>query len=52
MPSQEHRLVAGVGVGVGGYPGYGAMAFVYKQMSKDGGMGWGAGVSTTGSQWA
>jgi len=40
-----------MGVGVGGYQGYGAMALVYKQMSADGSMGWGAGVSTTGSQW-
>ena len=40
-----------VGVGVGGYQGYGAVAMVFKAMSRDGAMGWGAGVSTTGKEW-
>ncbi|MBS0343158.1 MAG: YadA-like family protein [Proteobacteria bacterium] len=40
-----------VGVGLGGYQGYGAAALVYKQLSKDGGMSWGGGLSSTGREW-
>lgn len=40
-----------VGVGVGSYKGYGAIAVTFKQLSDDGRMSWGAGVSTTGKDW-
>ncbi|AIY39446.1 Type IV fimbrial biogenesis protein PilY1 [Collimonas arenae] len=38
----------GVGVGVGSYQGYGALALQFKSISKTGMSAWGAGVSTTG----
>ncbi|MDM0113024.1 YadA-like family protein [Variovorax sp. J22R133] len=50
MPAMEPGEKA-VGVGVGGYQGYGAVALLFKAVSPDGKMGWGAGVSSTGSQW-
>ncbi|MET3496277.1 YadA-like family protein [Variovorax boronicumulans] len=40
-----------VGVGIGGYKGYGAIALTFKQLSDDGKMSWGAGLSTTGKDW-
>lgn len=40
-----------VGVGLGSYRGYTAIAFTYKQLADDGKMSWGAGVSTTGRDW-
>ncbi|RZL60820.1 MAG: hypothetical protein EOP81_19390 [Variovorax sp.] len=40
-----------VGVGIGSYKGYGAIAVTFKQLSNDGRMSWGAGVSTTGKDW-
>jgi autotransporter adhesin len=40
-----------VGVGIGGYQGYGAVALVFKTLANDGQMGWGAGISATASQW-
>jgi len=38
----------GVGVGIGSYQGYGALALQFKAISKTGNSAWGAGVSTTG----
>ncbi|AIY43426.1 Type IV fimbrial biogenesis protein PilY1 [Collimonas arenae] len=38
----------GVGVGIGSYQGYGALALQFKSISKTGMSAWGAGVSTTG----
>ncbi|WP_432727344.1 YadA family autotransporter adhesin [Variovorax sp. W6] len=40
-----------VGVGVGSYKGYSALALTFKALSDDGRMSWGAGVSTTGKEW-
>ena len=40
-----------VGVGVGSYRGYVALALTFKQLSEDGKMSWGAGMSTTGRDW-
>lgn len=40
-----------IGVGIGSYKGYGAMALTFKQLSEDGKMSWGAGISTTGKDW-
>jgi len=40
-----------VGVGMGSYRGYAALALNFKQLSDDGGMSWGGGVSTTGKEW-
>lgn len=40
-----------VGIGLGGYKGYGALALNFKQLSNDGAMSWGGGVSTTGKEW-
>ncbi len=40
-----------VGIGVGYYYGYSAVALTFKALSDDGKMSWGAGVSTTGQQW-
>jgi len=40
-----------VGLGAGSYQGYGAVALTYKQLSDDGKMSWGAGLSTTGRDW-
>jgi len=39
----------GVGVGLGSYQGYGALALQFKAISKTGQSAWGAGASTTGS---
>jgi autotransporter adhesin len=39
----------GVGVGIGSYQGYGALALQFKSISKTGNSAWGAGVSTTGN---
>nr|WP_329956561.1 YadA-like family protein [Collimonas humicola] len=38
----------GVGVGIGSYQGYGALALQFKSISKTGNSAWGAGISTTG----
>lgn len=40
-----------VGVGLGNYKGYSAVALTFKQLSEDGKMSWGAGLSTTGKDW-
>lgn len=40
-----------VGIGVGGYKGYGALALNFKQLAEDGKMSWGVGLSTTGKEW-
>lgn len=40
-----------LGVGVGGYRGYGAVGVNFKALNKEGNMSWGAGVSTTGREW-
>ena len=40
-----------VGVGVGNYKGYSAVALTFKALSDDGKMSWGAGVSTSGKEW-
>jgi autotransporter adhesin len=37
-----------VGVGMGNYKGYTALALNYKQLAKDGRMSWGAGLATSG----
>lgn len=47
MPS----LAAGesaVGVGLGSYKGYSAIALTFKSLNKDGNMSWGGGIATTG----
>ncbi|MET3183068.1 UNVERIFIED_ORG: autotransporter adhesin [Variovorax guangxiensis] len=40
-----------VGVGVGNYKGYSALALTFKALTDDGRLSWGAGVSTTGKEW-
>ena len=40
-----------LGVGVGGYRGYGAVGVSFKALSKEGNMSWGAGISSTGREW-
>ena len=40
-----------LGVGVGGYRGYGAVGVNFKALSREGNMSWGAGISTTGREW-
>jgi trimeric autotransporter adhesin len=40
-----------LGVGVGGFQGYGAIAVTFKALSGTGRWSWGAGVSTTGNQY-
>ena len=40
-----------VGVGVGSYKGYSAVALTFKALAGDGKMSWGAGISTTGKEW-
>jgi len=40
-----------VGVGVGSYKGYSAVALTFKALAGDGGMSWGAGISTNGREW-
>jgi autotransporter adhesin len=40
-----------VGVGLGNYKGYSAVALTFKALSDDGKMSWGAGLSTTGKEW-
>ncbi|HEX7864803.1 MAG TPA: YadA-like family protein [Variovorax sp.] len=40
-----------VGVGVGSYKGYSALALTFKALTGDGRLSWGAGVSTTGKEW-
>jgi autotransporter adhesin len=40
-----------VGVGLGNYKGYSAVALTFKALSDDGKMSWGAGVSTSGKEW-
>ncbi|WP_410010793.1 YadA-like family protein [Variovorax sp. PAMC26660] len=40
-----------VGVGLGSYKGYSAVALTFKALSDDGKMSWGAGLSTTGKEW-
>ena len=40
-----------VGVGLGSYKGYTALALTFKTLSNDGKMSWGAGVTTTGKEW-
>ena len=40
-----------VGLGVGNYKGYSAIAVNYKAVAKDGRMSWGAGLTTTGKEW-
>ena len=40
-----------LGVGVGSFQGYGAAAVNFRSMNESGGMVWGVGVSSTGSQW-
>ncbi|WP_339092842.1 YadA-like family protein [Variovorax paradoxus] len=40
-----------VGVGLGSYKGYTALALNFKTLSDDGKMSWGAGVTTTGKEW-
>jgi len=40
-----------VGVGLGNYKGYGAVALNFKALSDDGKMSWGAGLTTTGKEW-
>ncbi|WP_454914195.1 YadA family autotransporter adhesin [Variovorax gossypii] len=40
-----------VGVGLGSYKGYSAVALTFKALSEDGRASWGAGLSTTGKEW-
>ncbi|MET4576109.1 YadA family autotransporter adhesin [Ottowia thiooxydans] len=40
-----------LGVGLGNYKGYGAVALNFKSLSETGAMSWGVGVSTTGKEW-
>lgn len=40
-----------VGVGVGSYKGYSAVALTFKALAGDGRTSWGAGISTTGKEW-
>ncbi|WP_413313532.1 YadA-like family protein [Variovorax sp. Varisp36] len=40
-----------VGVGLGSYKGYSAVALTFKALSDDGKMSWGAGLTTTGKEW-
>jgi len=40
-----------IGVGFGTYKGYSAVSLVFKQLSEDGTMSWGAGMTTTGGEW-
>ncbi|UVH58738.1 YadA-like family protein [Variovorax paradoxus] len=40
-----------VGVGLGSYKGYSALALTFKALTDDGRISWGAGVSTTGKEW-
>jgi autotransporter adhesin len=40
-----------VGVGLGNYKGYSAVALTFKALSDDGKMSWGAGLSTTSKEW-
>ncbi|WP_422089136.1 YadA family autotransporter adhesin [Variovorax sp.] len=40
-----------VGVGLGSYKGYSAVALTFKALSEDGRTSWGAGLSTTGKEW-
>jgi trimeric autotransporter adhesin len=50
MPSLEPGE-KGVGVGMGSYQGYGAMALQFKGISNSGSSAWGMGVTTTGKEW-
>ncbi len=40
-----------LGIGLGNYKGYGAVAVNFKSLSETGAMSWGVGVSTTGKEW-
>jgi Coiled stalk of trimeric autotransporter adhesin/Extended Signal Peptide of Type V secretion system/YadA-like membrane anchor domain/Head domain of trimeric autotransporter adhesin len=40
-----------VGVGLGSYKGYSAVALTFKALSEDGRTSWGGGLSTTGKEW-
>ena len=40
-----------VGVGVGSYKGYSAVALTFKALAGDGRTSWGAGISPTGKEW-
>ncbi len=50
MPTLEPGERA-LGVGLGSYQSRGAIAVNYKELAEDGGMSWGAGLSTTGEHW-
>nr|WP_268810563.1 YadA-like family protein [Variovorax sp. Root473] len=40
-----------IGVGLGSYQGYSAVALTFKALSDDGKMSWGAGLTSTGKEW-
>lgn len=50
MPPLEAGEKA-LGIGLGAYRGYGAVAINFKALNQDGRTSWGFGVSTTGSDW-
>lgn len=50
MPPLEGGEKA-LGIGVGGYQGYGAIAINFKALNEDGKSAWGFGVATTGTEW-
>ena len=50
MPALEGGEKA-LGIGVGGYQGYGAIAINFKALNSDGKSAWGFGVATTGAEW-
>jgi trimeric autotransporter adhesin len=51
MPSLQAGE-SGLGLGVGMYKGYTALAFGFKSMSSDGNTAWGVTMSTSGSSWS
>jgi len=40
-----------IGIGMGSYKGYSAVALTFKALSDDGKISWGAGLSSTGKEW-
>ena len=50
MPNLEPGEKA-IGVGLGTYKGYSAVALQFKSLGAGGGTAWGVGVSTTGKEW-
>ena len=50
MPTLEAGEKA-LGIGLGSYQGYSAIAFNFKALNLDGKSAWGFGISTTGTEW-